>query len=117
MPSKPKGNPFEALAALRDKLRPTTPQVSETDFPNEPPAGGPARATLCLLSVDGAEKTVIEELGLDPATLEEWRLVLQRGLATSVTSDGSVLIVDGDHRLRLPDLLLRRGVQRVVQAR
>ncbi len=117
MAKAPKGNPFESLAALRDQLRPSAPQVDARDFPDEPPPDGPARAVLRLLHREGAPQTAVEELGLDEGALEQWRLALQRGLAANVTREGATLVAQGDHRLKLPDLLLRRGVKRVVQAR
>jgi translation initiation factor 1 len=46
--------------------------------------------------------------------LQEWLQALQRGLACTGTVEAERLVLRGDHRFKLPDLLLRRGVQRVV---
>jgi translation initiation factor 1 len=58
---------------------------------------------------------VAEELGLPAAELEAWLLALRRGLGCAGAVQGEALVLHGDHRFKLPDLLLRRGVKRVVQ--
>jgi translation initiation factor 1 len=108
-------NPFARLEALRDDLPSTKPQVSREDFPDEPPAQGPERAVVRLeVGRGGQEVTVVEGLGLPAAELQTWLQALQRGLACTGSVEGERLVLRGDHRFKLPDLLLRRGVKRVV---
>jgi translation initiation factor 1 len=108
-------NPFARLEALRDTLPSTKPQLRREDFPDTPPPGGPERAVV-RLETDraGKEVTVVEGLGLPAAGLQEWLQALQRGLACTGAVEAERLVLRGDHRFKLPDLLLRRGVQRVV---
>lgn len=113
--SQPLNNPFARIQGLRDSLRSTTPQVRPEDFPAEPPPQGPERAVVRLEAGRGGEDvTVVEGLGLPPAELEAWLQALQRGLACGGAVDGARLVLRGDHRFKVPDLLLRRGVKRVV---
>lgn len=108
-------NPFAALAAQRAALPSTVPQVRTEDFPLTPPAQGPERAVLRLEQRGGQEVTVVDELGLPPPELKAWLEALQRGLGCRGEVDGTTLVLRGDHRRTAPDLLLRRGVQRVRQ--
>ncbi len=116
-PGKGFNNPFASLANLREALPSKTPQLRAEDFPAEPPADGPARAVVRLArrERDGAEVTRVEELGLPPDALEAWCQALQRGLACRGAVDGDALVLEGDHRRGVPDLLLRKGVRRVSQ--
>jgi translation initiation factor 1 len=108
-------NPFARLEALRDALPSTKPQVRREDFPDTPPPGGPGRAVVRLeTGRAGQEVTMVEGLGLPAAELQAWLQALQRGLACTGTVEGERLVLQGDQRFKLPDLLLRRGVQRVV---
>ena len=108
-------NPFARLESLRDTLPSTQPQVRKEDFPDEPPPQGPERAVVRLEAGRGGEEvTTVEGLGLPEAELREWLQALQRGLACSGAVEGERLVLRGDHRFKLPDLLLRRGVKRVV---
>ncbi len=115
MADKPFNNPFAALGALKDKLAPAEPQVRSDDFPEVPPTDGPALALIQVEARAGREVTIIDGLGLSPAAMEEWRLALQRGLGTRIELDRTRLVIEGDHRFKLPDLLLRRGVKRIQQ--
>ena len=110
-------NPFAALAGLRESLPGKAPQLRAEDFPAEPPPDGPERAVVRLAwrERDGAEVTRVEELGLAPDALMAWSQALQRGLACRVTVEGETLVLEGDQRRSVPDLLLRRGVRRVTQ--
>jgi translation initiation factor 1 len=109
--------PFASLASLREALPAKTPQLRAEDFPAEPPPDGPARAVIRLArrERDGADVTRVEELGLSPDVLEAWAQALQRGLACRCSVDGDALVLEGDQRRAVPDLLLRRGVKRVSQ--
>jgi translation initiation factor 1 len=106
--------PFARLGGLRDALPSTRPELRPEDFPATPPPEGPERVTLRReTGPRGEELTVVE--GLPAAELHVWLQALQRGLACSGTVEGDQLRLRGDHRFSLPDLLLRRGVKRVVQ--
>src|SRR6218665_193848 len=109
-------NPFARLQGLRDTLPSTKPERRPEDFPEMPPAHGPERVTLRRESGRGGEDvTVVEGLGLSAPELQAWLQALQRGLACTGSVDGERLVLRGDHRFGLPDLLLRRGVKRVLQ--
>jgi len=113
--SKGFNNPFAKLEGLRDTLPSTKPQVRQEDFPDVPPPRGPERARVRLETGRGGEEvTVVEELGLPAAELQAWLQALQRGLACGGSVEAERLVLRGDHRFKLPDLLLRRGVKRVV---
>ena len=107
-------SPFAALESLRERLPPSSPDVRREDFPAAPPADGPALARVQLEDRANGPVTVVDGLELPVEVLEEWRLALQRGLAAHGRIEESRLVFAGDHRFKLPDLLLRRGVQRVV---
>ena len=113
-PARGLNNPFARLGALRDTLPSQTPQVRPEDFPEQPPPGGPERALLRLETRREGEVTIVEGLGLPEAEVQGWLEALRRGLACAGTVEGERLVLRGDHRFKLPDLLLRRGVQRVV---
>jgi translation initiation factor 1 len=108
-------NPFAALAGKRDTLPGTAPQVRPEDFPLTPPAQGPAQAVLRLEERGGQEVTRVEGLGLSAPELQAWLEALQRGLGCRGEVEDGTLVLRGDHRRTAPDLLLRRGVQRVRQ--
>ena len=107
--------PFSALRPLREALPSQQPERRAEDFPETPPEGGPERVTLRReTGRDGEELTVVEGLGLGPPQLRTWLEALQRGLACRGSVEDTRLVLRGDHRFTLPDLLLRRGVRRVV---
>lgn len=113
--SGPFHNPFASLGPLREELPPQSPRARPEDFPAEPPAKGPARAVVRLerKGRGGKEVTRVEGLGLPEAVLREWLAALKRALGAGGTVEEGALVLQGDHRLKLPDLLLRRGVRRV----
>ncbi|ATB32174.1 translation initiation factor [Melittangium boletus] len=108
-------HPFARLQGLRDTLPSSQPERRPEDFPDTPPPHGPERVTLRRENTRGGEEvTVVEGLGLSSPELQAWLQALQRGLACTGSVDGERLVLRGDHRFKLPDLLLRRGVKRVV---
>jgi translation initiation factor 1 len=58
--------------------------------------------------------TVIEKLGLPPEELERWCRELKQALGCGGAVDGDAIVLQGDLRQRLPDVLLPRGVGRVT---
>lgn len=120
-----KNNPF---AGLRDQLG--TPEVaspessvqsSESGSP-KPDSGprtlnsGPARAVVRMERSGraGKEATVVEQLGLGPAELDEWLKALKAALGCGGSVEGVHLMLQGDHRKRLPAVLKDRGVRKVI---
>lgn len=118
--AKPFHNPFAALRDLGSGL----PQQSEsTPAPlaktaPEPPAKGVPRAVVRLerSGRGGKEVTVVEHLELKPAVRAEWLKGLKAALGCGGTVEGDTLVLQGDQRKRLPQLLSRRGVKRITVA-
>jgi translation initiation factor 1 len=116
-PSVPPASPFASLASLRDKL-PPGPSAGAA------PAGGgsgsappgPARAVVRMERKGrrGKEVTVVEQLGLPAAQLDAWLKALKAALGCGGALEGQALVLQGDHRPRVKDLLEARGVRRVT---
>jgi translation initiation factor 1 len=116
-PSVPPASPFACLASLRDKL-PPGPSAGAA------PAGGgsgsappgPARAVVRMERKGrrGKEVTVVEQLGLPAAQLDAWLKALKAALGCGGTLEGQALVLQGDHRPRVKELLEERGVRRVT---
>ena len=62
----------------------------------------------------GKEATVIEQLGLSAADLEVWLKALKAALGCGGSIEGDSLMLQGDHRKRLPAALKDRGVRKVI---
>ncbi len=62
----------------------------------------------------GKEVTVVEHLGLPPSEREKWVKALKASLGCGGLVEGDTLVLQGDHRKRLPSLLTARGVKRVT---
>jgi translation initiation factor 1 len=62
----------------------------------------------------GKEVTVIEQLGLQPVVMTAWLKALKTSLGCGGVVEGDALVLQGDHRERLPALLSARGVRRVT---
>ncbi len=112
-------NPFGALSQLRDSL----PERPAVEAPKEAPTktavakpGGPARAVVRMerSGRGGKEVTVIEHLGLPPIERERWLKALKTGLGCGGVVEGETLVLQGDHRKRVPPLLTARGVRKVI---
>jgi translation initiation factor 1 len=61
----------------------------------------------------GKEVTVVDHLGLPAGDLAQWLKSLKTALGCGGTVEGTSLVLQGDHRDRLPALLTARGVRRV----
>ena len=111
-------NPFGALGKLRDSLperpAPAPPVPSPSARPAKPT--GPARAVVRMerSGRGGKEVTVVEHLGLPPMEREKWVKALKGSLGCGGLVEGENLVLQGDHRKRLPDLLTARGVRKVT---
>jgi translation initiation factor 1 len=109
---KPFNNPF---AALREKLGELP--VAGHRLPEEAPAAkGPARAVVRMerKGRGGKEVTLVEQLALPQAQLEDWLKALKSSLGCGGAVVGAALVLQGDQRKRLPALLEARGVRKVV---
>jgi translation initiation factor 1 len=113
-PEAPFHNPFAALAIKREEL-PSKP-VPEAAPEKAELRKGPARAVVRMerKGRGGKEVTVVEQLGLPPAQLEVWLKALKGALGCGGAVEEESLVLQGDHRERLPALLESRGVRRVI---
>lgn len=105
---------FAALAGLRDQLPPgAAPVPQKAAAPAEPK--GPALAVVRIERKQrgGKEVTVIEKLALPPKDLAAWCSKLKQQLGCGGVVEGDAIIVQGDFRKRLPDVLTAMGVRTV----
>jgi translation initiation factor 1 len=107
-------NKFGSLEKLRDQLPPGPARPAEA--PQAPK--GPARAVVRLERKHrrGKEVTVIEKLALPPSQLETWCKQLKQQLGCGGSVEDDAIVVQGDFRKRLPDLLAAMGVRAVTVA-
>lgn len=107
---KPFHNPFAALEGLKAQL---PPGHSREELQKRKP---PARAVVRLERVGrgGKEVTVVEHLELPVEQRETWLQQLKGKLGCGGAIEGSALVLQGDHRERLPPLLSRLGVKKVT---
>lgn len=106
-PSEPAVSPTPATAA--------TPGVR--DFrPGDFDRSGPARAVVRYerSGRGGKEVTVIEQLGLKEIELQTWLKELKAALGCGGSLDGDTIMLQGDHRKRLPALLTQRRVRKIT---
>lgn len=113
-PAAPFHNPFGALAGKREELPSKPPAAAAPAQAQE--RKGPARAVVRMerKGRGGKEVTVVEQLGLRPAELEVWLKALKGSLGCGGVVEEEALVLQGDHRDRLPALLEARGVRRVT---
>ncbi|MBM3750301.1 MAG: translation initiation factor [Acidimicrobiia bacterium] len=118
-----KNNPF---GDLRKQLGLPDPGTSEPrdsgtpglrDFePGDFDRSGPKRAVVRYerSGRGGKEVTVIEQLGLRDAELQIWVKQLKAALGCGGSVESDAIMLQGDHRKRLPALLTTRGVRKVT---
>src|SRR3978361_2380689 len=108
-------SPFDALEKLRDQLPPGTPK-QDVAKPIAPEPKGPARAVVRLERKQrrGKEVTVVEKLGLKTIELEAWCKQLKQAMGCGGTVEGGAIVLQGDLRARLPDVLTKLGVRNVT---
>jgi len=77
---------------------------------------GPARAVVRYerSGRGGKEVTVIEQLGLKEAELLVWLKQLKAALGCGGSVEADTIMLQGDHRTRLPAILKDRGVRRII---
>ncbi|MFO0726548.1 MAG: translation initiation factor [Myxococcota bacterium] len=108
-----KHNPF---AGLGQKLGVEPKAAPAPEPPKAPEKKGPARAVVRMEKKGrgGKEVTVIEKLELPPKALEEWLKALKQALGTGGAVEEGAIVLQGDHRQRLVDVLEKRGVKKVT---
>ena len=113
---KPFHNPFEALGALRDRLPTPQPGESVPESKSDAPARTCPRAVVRFerSGRGGKEATIIEQLSLTPGERAAWLKALKDALGCGGKVEGDSLMLQGDHRKRLPKLLAARGVKKVI---
>jgi translation initiation factor 1 len=106
----PFNNPFAALKGKLGEL-PAGPTAPVAKAPK-----GPARAVVRLerKGRGGKEVTVVEQLELSLVQREHWLKALKGALGCGGVLEGDALVLQGDHRERLPKLLEQRGVRKVI---
>jgi translation initiation factor 1 len=62
----------------------------------------------------GKDVTIVAQLDLTTPEREQWLKALKASLGCGGTLDGDDLVLQGDHRRRLQDLLAARGVRKVI---
>ena len=112
-------NPFGALRSLKDRLpaEPEAPAPAKPAPPPAPPAGKTYPRAVVLMERSGRggkEVTFVEHLDLPPVERERWLRALKGELGCGGVVEGENLVLQGDHRNRLPNLLSKRGVKRVT---
>ena len=113
-----KNNPFEGL---RNKLglpasEGASPSDAVAEVAHTPLTKTPLRAVVRMERAGrgGKEATVVEQLGLPAAELDEWLKALKASLGCGGSIEGERLMLQGDHRKRLPAVLKDRGVRKVI---
>jgi translation initiation factor 1 len=122
---KPFHNPFGALRHLGsgttdggDAPGPADAPAAAARDASAPAARSIPRAVVRIerSGRGGKEVTVVEHLAIAPADRERWLKGLKGALGCGGLVEGDALVLQGDHRGRLPDLLRSRGVKRVTVA-
>ena len=116
--SKPFHNPFERLADLTGVQASQSDPVEtrETPVPLTPGARPIPRAVVRIERTGrgGKEVTVVEHLDLPAPARDVWLKALKAALGCGGSVEGSSLVLQGDHRKRLPAILAKRGVKKVT---
>jgi len=111
MAKKP-AHPFASLHALRDRV----PVGAVSQPAPDEATRGPARAVVRLERKQrgGKAVTVVEKLALPARELERWCRELKQALGCGGALDGDAIVLQGDLRPRVAELLAARGVARVT---
>src|SRR5262245_66465434 len=116
-------NPFAQLKQLRGDEPSATPPTHAPAAPQAKPEPAPRstgpsipRAVVRLerSGRGGKEVTVIEHLAVPPMEREKWLKALKGALGCGGVVEGDALVLQGDHRRRLPKILAARGVKKVT---
>jgi translation initiation factor 1 len=115
--STKRDSPFSQLEGLRASLPAGVQQnVAPVPSPQNAPKPGPKRAIVRLEKKHrrGKEVTVVEKLDLKPAELEQWCKELKQACGCGGSVEEAAIVLQGDLRKRLPDLLTKKGVAKVT---
>jgi translation initiation factor 1 len=117
---KPFHNPFEALRSLASPAPGPAPAADGSVLRKSPT---PSVATLPIPRAvvrlersgrGGKEVTVVDHLAIAPAARDEWLKALKAALGCGGSVENERLVLQGDQRKRLPELLQARGVKKVT---
>lgn len=120
---KPFHNPFGALGErFGIKPEPALDSIDASTEAETPPSPTGSVIPRAIVRIErtgrgGKEVTIVEHLELRPADRETWLKALKSSLGCGGAVEGDALILQGDHRSRLPAILTARGVKRVTVAR
>jgi translation initiation factor 1 len=119
---KPFHNPFGALGerfgVTPDESLSAAPPRSTVGA--DPPAASGGRVIpRAVVRIEragrgGKDVTVVDHLDLPPVDRERWLKALKAALGCGGVVEGDALVLQGDHRRRLPKILAARGVKRVT---
>lgn len=110
-------SPFASLEALRGQLpKGTAPESNREPKPDQ--KQGPARAVVRLERKQrrGKEVTVVDKLELSDDELARWCRELKQALGCGGAVEDRTIVLQGDLRQRLPELLTARGVRKLTVA-
>ncbi len=110
LPEPPEGT--SEPPEVRDSGAPGLRDFEPGDFDRS----GPARAVVRYerSGRGGKEVTVIEQLGLKEAELLTWLKQLKAALGCGGSVESDTIMLQGDHRTRLPAILKDRGVRKII---
>ena len=118
---RPFHNPFGALAGLRPESSQPAPETApakpaEAPKPVDPRLPAIARAVVRMerKGRGGKDVTVLEQLNLSPMLRQKWLKELKAALGCGGVIEDDTIVLQGDHRKRLPELLTARGVRKVT---
>jgi translation initiation factor 1 len=125
---EPFHNPFGALRSLKTppsgraddapaSAPPPGPSAASPSKPSQPSAARPiARAVVRFERAGrgGKQVTVVEQLGLPAMELSAWLKALKAELGCGGLVESGALVLQGDHRKRLPAILTARGVKKIT---
>jgi|SRR5688572_3113240 len=112
LPASEGASPSDADLLVQEKAA----KPPGTHAPADLRTHGPVRAVVRMerSGRGGKEATIVEQLGLAPAELDEWLKALKAELGCGGSIEGDSLMLQGDHRKRLPGVLSKRGVRKVI---
>lgn len=118
---RPFHNPFAALGGLRGVPAPEPAAEPAPDARSDAAQGpdGAGRFPRAVVRYERAGRggkavTVIEKVTLTPAQQAEWLKALKSTLGCGGTVEDGRIVLQGDHRTRLPAWLTARGVKKVT---
>jgi translation initiation factor 1 len=121
MADKPFHNPFGALAHLRGEAQ-SEPELPKAVPAPETPAAEVKPIARAVVRIErtgrgGKEVTIIDHLGLPAMAIERWLKDLKSALGCGGAIENGAIVLQGDHRSRLPAVLAAKGVKKVTTAK